>query len=280
MRAYHHPSGSLIGWRGAAAAATGAAALLLAPVAFADGGSKAGKVGQTSEEKRQQQSAQSERLQTGQQAQQQTGQAPSEKTAQLYTSKSVKGTIEEIDLMSGELKIKLSEESKAQQEKGLFGERDTLTLKAIPFDLENLREDVETTINYHEFEGGERWLAHQSGKVDEIAKRGWAQQTASGNVEDVDVKEGTIKIDGEEYTAHPDIVRDLMPGQFVSLSFSEFGDGQWVAGVTPSGQGAQQEMKDKEKMEKKSLEKQKQKAQEEARQRSQPSGQPSGQPSY
>lgn len=238
----HHQLHHLRGILGAA----GAAALFLAPAAIAAG-----------DEYKQQQS---------QQSQQSSGQMGSASGAQSEQVKGViktaKGNVEHIDLKKGQISLRLTDEIKAEQagmqpgakmeEEPKVGE--TLTLNARPFDLERLDPGAVKTLRFYDYEG-ERWLAPAKGvTVSSIEKGGYKPQTAQGEIENLDHKTGEVTINGESYKAHPEQTKDLQPGQFVSLSFADFNDNQWVASVKPSKAGQMSEEEKRQKEEQKQME--------------------------
>lgn len=212
--------------------AAGAAALFLAPVAIAGGEEKG------------------EHAQSGQMGS--ASGMQSEKVSGVI--KTAKGNVEQIDLKKGQISLRLTEEIKAEGaaiEEGKVVKEpkvgDTLTLNARPFDLERLDPGAVKTLRFYDYEG-ERWLEPAKGvSVSAIEKGGYNPQTAEGQIENLDHKTGEVTINGASYKAHPEQTKDLEPGQFVSLSFANFNDNQWVAQVKPAK--AKEMGEEKEKLE-------------------------------
>lgn len=171
---------------------------------------------QQSPQQQQQQQAQQEARQQRQQQAQQPGQA-----------QTFQGTIDEIDLADGDFTVKNAEESRE--------------FNADPRFLAQHNVGDSVTVQYQNY-GGELWVEPQA-----AAGQGTAQpqqmaqtQTATGKLSKIERSDGEIKIGGEEYRVHPDKLKNVQPGQSVSVTYTTVGEKKWVEDIQPQ-QGSQQQ---------------------------------------
>lgn len=114
----------------------------------------------------------------------------------------------------------------------------TVTLRARPMEIANLNPGDVVALRYSNF-NGVLWVALGGGSqtaASEFSQFG----TVSGSIASLDKAQGTITIRGRTYLAHPYQLQNVLPGQFVSLSFANVAGGDWVAGIeSTSGTGGE-----------------------------------------
>lgn len=144
----------------------------------------------------------------------------------------VQGTVRSIDFRNGVLRIS-------------SGNR-LIYLHAKPDQLAAFQPGDQVDVDYDNF-AGVLWLAGETGGGAGAAVGGAENfalsGTVSGTVAALDKSRGRVTLTGamrdHTFLAHPDDIRDLIPGQFVSLTYERIGNTDWVSSIGQQG-GAEQ----------------------------------------
>lgn len=173
------------------------------------------------------QGAQQESPQQQQQRQTQQEARQQQQAQQPGQAQSFRGTIDEIDLEDGDFTVKNAEESRE--------------FNADPKFLAQHNVGDSVSVQYRNYDG-ELWVEPQAAAGQGMAQPGqMAQtQTATGKLSEIERGDGEIEIGGEDYRVHPDKLRNVQPGQSVSVTYTTVGEKKWVEDIQPQ-QGSQQQ---------------------------------------
>lgn len=197
---------------------------------------------QRQQEEQQRQMQQEQRLQQqpgqqqqGQQGAQQQGQFETQSAEQaqgqqqaqdLAVSGQVRGVVREVNLQEGQLTMAAGGES--------------VTLQAKPTQIIGLRPGEQFVASYANY-GGNLWLMENLDQGD-VAQFG-RSANAVGTVEKVNKVNGQLTLatagGSRTFRAHPQDVQDLLPGQYISLSFQRIGGNQWISSIQQAQGGGQ-----------------------------------------
>lgn len=136
----------------------------------------------------------------------------------------VRGTIIRIDVGAGEMAVSVA-----------GGE--AVVLHGTPSQLAEFRRTEVADVEY-ELLGAKRWLTEGSelGSTTDYAQ----EATVSGAITSIDKAEGRVTLTtglGKTTTflAHPDAIRSLIPGQFVSVTYQRVARRDWVTELGEGG---------------------------------------------
>jgi hypothetical protein len=113
-----------------------------------------------------------------------------------------------------------------------------VTLQGTPGQVRSMRQGEQAQLSYVKY-GDELWIVgpQQPSNVANVAR----QATQTGVINKLDKNEGTLTLssasDNLTFRAHPQMVEQLVPGQFISLTYQNVGDTNWVSNVQPATQG-------------------------------------------
>ena len=150
----------------------------------------------------------------------------------------VQGTVRSIDFRNGILRIS-------------SGNR-LIYLHAKPDQLTAFQPGDQVNVDYDDF-AGVLWLSGETGGAAGPAGSVGAENfalsgTVSGTVAALDKARGRVTLTGamrnHTFLAHPDDIRTLIPGQFVSLTYERIGNTDWVSSI---GQGGSEQPAPEEK---------------------------------
>jgi len=161
-----------------------------------------------------------------QQEQQQPAKTTESSTSQgqVAVTGHVKGVVSNIDYGTGQLSIST-------------GGNETFTLRGTPMQLAGYRRGQVADLNYNKF-GNSRWLSSSGG---EAQPGSFARSTTvNGTVSSLNKAEGTVTMSlgggqSSTFQAHPDKIQQLVPGQFISLTYQRIGQQNWVSELGESG---------------------------------------------
>lgn len=155
-----------------------------------------------------------------------------ESSPEPLRGRTVQGTVKAIDLSRGTVTIATGSEP--------------LELNALPRQLAALKPGEVVSLAYKNYDGA-RWLrlkqdlgtggsGEQEGARDAFGQYG----SAAGNVDRVDKRAGRLVVRGLFFRSHPEMIEQLLPGQFVEVEYVEVGGIAWTEKVTTlaSGLGA------------------------------------------
>src|SRR5690606_41680696 len=83
-----------------------------------------------------------------------------------------------------------------------------------------------------------QWVISEGGGQ-QMAQMFRCTQRVQGIVSDIDRDNGTITIEGQELSGHPQQLAQVMPGQSVSVQVAEVENRPWIAELQTSGATAQ-----------------------------------------
>ncbi len=139
----------------------------------------------------------------------------------------VQGTVRSIDFRNGILRIS-------------SGNR-LIYLHAKPDQLAAFQPGDQVNVDYDDF-AGVLWLSGEpaGGTAGTAGAENFALSgTVSGTVAALDKSRGRVTLTGgmrnHTFLAHPDDIRDLIPGQFVSLTYERIGNSDWVSSIGQNG---------------------------------------------
>ncbi len=174
-------------------------------------------------QQQQAQAAQQPPAQAAQQPPAQAGQPPAAQAGQQQLpaqaqAGQIQGTVENIDVPGGRLTVRSGEQ--------------TVTLHAVPTVLGNYKQGETANLAYESF-GGEYWISEQvgAGPSANLADQYSMAGTVTGTISQLDRNAGILVVRGTQYSAHPDLLQNLTPGQFVSLSYANVQGKNWVADI-------------------------------------------------
>ncbi len=139
---------------------------------------------------------------------------------QPFTQGVVRGTVQNVGLQQGLVAI---------QSGG-----NVVTLHATPSELANLNPGDTVALQYASY-GGQPWVM-PSGAQGTASYGSTAQLT--GTVDAVDQNAGIIAVRGTRLRAHPQQVQNVVPGQYVTVTYANVQSTPWVAQIRPAQQGA------------------------------------------
>lgn len=140
-------------------------------------------------------------------------------------TRSISGKVSNIDLSRGILRLR--------------SDGRTVTLRAEPSDIMAFREGEDVSLKAGNF-GGTMWLVPEQ-REQELADAFGPTNSFSGQVRNIDKKQGTISVKGATLHVHPQQLQELAPGQFVSLSYSEVLGEHWVSKIESPAEGGEQQ---------------------------------------
>lgn len=146
----------------------------------------------------------------------------------------LRGHVEEISVSRGLVQMRLLDAGQPGR---------SVVLRARPNDVVGLNRGDVITVRYGNFDGG-LWILLRESEQRPSQALG-PSGTISGPVSEVDEANGLITVEGSIVRVHPQLVQDVLPGQWVSLSYSEIQGTPWVSQVSrgaghkerPSGAG-------------------------------------------
>lgn len=165
---------------------------------------------QRRQQEQQEQRAEQQRAQPGQQQQQQQG--------------SLRGVLREVHMADGHLIVEAN------------GER--TELRARPGDLANFNQGDAVALNWQDFEGT-KWLAPRGARA---VPQGAAELTIAGEIENLDMADGTVEIAGQTLHSHPQQLQNFQQGQGVTAKYAEIDGQKWLTNIQQGQQQGQQRM--------------------------------------
>ncbi|HUB08765.1 MAG TPA: hypothetical protein VMB50_17290 [Myxococcales bacterium] len=125
----------------------------------------------------------------------------------------------------------------------------TVTIHATPDQLTDFRVGDDVDVDYDDY-AGVRWLSDGGGSAGGALGGGlgygyggsYAEEgTTSGSVANVDTSRGILRLreagGTRTFHAHPEDLQDVIPGQFVSVTYERIGGAAWVEQVDQGGVG-------------------------------------------
>lgn len=144
------------------------------------------------------------------------------RNAQPALSGHVRGTVTSIDYGLGQMTVSL-------------GGGDAIVLRGTPGQLREYRRGSVADVSFEKY-GDSRWLSGVGeGEFGEYSRT----TTLSGAVSSVNKADGTVTLSLgsgriQTFRAHPDEIRSLVPGQFISLTYDRVASHNWVTSVEGS----------------------------------------------
>lgn len=135
----------------------------------------------------------------------------------------VRGTVQQVDVAEGMLVIDAQ------------GQR--VRLRAQPSDIAELNQGDSVTLPFASF-GEAQWVMSEGGGQ-EMTQMFRGTQRVQGVVSNVDKDNGTITIEGQEISGHPQQLAQVMPGQSVTVQIAQVENTPWIAQLETSGATAQ-----------------------------------------
>ncbi len=123
----------------------------------------------------------------------------------------------------------------------------SIAIHATPDQLTDYRVGDDVDVDYDDY-AGVRWLSGGGGAVGEgiggsLGGNGsyGEEGSTSGTVASVDTARGIVRIQEvhgvKSFHAHPETLQDVIPGQFVTLSYDRIGRTAWVEDIEQGGTG-------------------------------------------
>ncbi len=138
----------------------------------------------------------------------------------------LQGTVRAIDFRAGIMEVSASGR--------------TIALHAKPDELASFHSGDLVSIDYDDY-AGVLWLASHAGGATMGNQNFAISGTVSGTVTGLNKARGYVTVLGSTRTrtflAHPSDLLDLVPGQFVSLSFERIGGADWVSSINQAAPG-------------------------------------------
>ena len=138
----------------------------------------------------------------------------------------VRGAITRVDYGMGTLTVAL-------------GGGESMVLRGTPAQLSNFKRGAVADLSYDKF-GDSRWLSAAEGQSAQLGGNFARTTTVTGAVSSINKADGTLTLalgSGQSATfeAHPDTIKSLVPGQFISLTYDRVAQHNWVKSLGEGG---------------------------------------------
>lgn len=119
--------------------------------------------------------------------------------------------------------------------------RGSLTLNALPSQISDLNPGDLVALSYNNY-NGVRWLALNqsaggglggSGQTSLDAQSFGQYGVVTGYVTQLNKNSGTITVRNVQFRTHPQFLENLLPGQFVNVTFAQVGNINWAQQINP-----------------------------------------------
>jgi len=121
--------------------------------------------------------------------------------------------------------------------------RGNLTLNALPSQIADLNPGDLVALSYNNY-NGVLWLSLDQGAGGGLGGAGnlslgpesfGSYGMTTGYVNRVDKRQGFIEVRGVQFRTHPQLLQNVIPGQFVNVTFAEIGNRNWADQITLVG---------------------------------------------
>ncbi|WP_373048784.1 hypothetical protein [Vulgatibacter sp.] len=134
----------------------------------------------------------------------------------------VQGIVEDVDYDAGTVALR-------------SGSGEALELRGSPEQIQQLGTGDRVDLQFRDFDGT-LWLTSSGGPAAGAGLETARAGEVEGTVASVDPAAGTITVRDQTLRAHPEVIEEVQPGQFVSLSYAELQQVPWVQDVEQEAQ--------------------------------------------